>query len=269
MGSAGILAAFLRRDWAIDFSYRTVFAFRILASFFTLALFFYLGKVIDDTEFAREVGVEAGYFGFVAVGIAIFTIVESSTNSFSRKLREEQTTGTFETLMSAPAPPSLVILASAAYEILRGLIDGLLLIALAIAVFGLALDTSIGGLAAAVGGMLGALVLFASIGVAVAAFTVIFKRATALVGAALAVLSLLSGVYFPVEVLPGALQAVGEAIPFTWALDVLRASLLGGEIDSMQLFGLLASAALLLPTALLVFRSSVNRARRSGSLADY
>jgi ABC-type polysaccharide/polyol phosphate export permease len=103
----------------------------------------------------------------------------------------------------------------------------------------------------------------------VAALTVIFKRATALVAAVLTVLSLLSGVYFPIEVLPEALQALSEAIPFTWALDVLRASLLGGEVDELQLVGLLAAAAVSLPVALFIFRASVDRARRLGSLADY
>lgn len=264
-----VLAAFIRRDFATDISYRTVFATQILTTVFTLALFFYLSKVVDDAEFAAGQGLESGYFGFVAVGLGLFTIIQTSLISFSAKLREEQTSGTFEALMTTPASPSLLILSSAAYDLLRALISGLLLVTLALTVFGLDLDTDAGRIAIAFGTLAASMVLFAAVGVFFAALVVIFKRAAGLTGIFITVLALLGGVYFPIDVLPGPIEALGQILPFTWALDVTRGALLGGEIESAKIAGLIVSSALLLPLALLAFRASVNRARRTGSLAEY
>jgi ABC-2 type transport system permease protein len=107
------------------------------------------------------------------------------------------------------------------------------------------------------------------VGVAVAAFTVLFKRTTALLGMVISGLALLGGVYFPIDVFPEPLQTLANALPFTWGLDVLRGSLLGGNVDPLQLVGLLGSALVLLPPALLGFTLAIGRARRTGSLAQY
>jgi ABC-type polysaccharide/polyol phosphate export permease len=98
---------------------------------------------------------------------------------------------------------------------------------------------------------------------------VIFKQTAALTGMVVSGLALLSGVYFPIDVLPGALQTVAEIIPFTWGLDVVRGALLGGDVDPARLAGLFGSAAVLLPVAVFGFTLAVRRARRTGTLAQY
>jgi hypothetical protein len=52
-------------------------------------------------------------------------------------------------------------------------------------------------------------------------------------------------------------------------LDVLRAALLGDDVESGRLLALLGSAAVLLPISLLAFTAAVQRARRTGTLAQY
>ncbi len=115
----------------------------------------------------------------------------------------------------------------------------------------------------------GCLGLFASLGMAVAAFTVVFKRATTLLGMVVTGPLALGGVYFPIEAFPEPLERVASVLPFTWGLDVLRASLLGGDVNPAQLAGLFTSAMLLLPLALLGFTAAVTRARRTGTMAQY
>lgn len=265
-----VLAAFIRRDWRIDLSYRAAFGLRAVSLLLSLALFYYLGRVVDDSAFTDQgYSDTAGYFGYVAIGLATFTVIQTSLISFSRKLREEQTTGTFEALMTTPASPSVIILSSAAYEIIRATIDGLLILLAAVVIFGLDLDIDPGGVAVALVTLAAALALFASLGVAVAALTVLFKRTTALLTLIMSAIALLSGVYFPVDVLPGWLQTVADVIPFTWTLDLLRASLLGGDVDAGRLIGLVASVVVLLPLALSFFGWTLRRAKRTGSLALY
>lgn len=269
MSAVSVAGAFLRRDFTIAISYRTSFALEFVSSLFILALFFYLGRIVDDAELAATEGLSGGYFGFAAIGLALLRIVQVSMTSFSTKMREEQTSGTFEALMATPTAPSLVILASAGYDLLRATVAGAVMIAAAVIIFGLSLDVSPASLLQALVALLGLLALFASLGVAVAAFTVLFKRTTALIGLLLTALALLGGVYFPVEVFPPVLEAIANALPFTWGLDVLRSSLLGGEVEAWRIPALFASAAILLPVALVAFVASVRRARKTGTLTTY
>jgi len=264
-----IIAAFVRRDFRINTSYRASFALEVVSTLFVLALFFYLSQVVDEGQFAASQDLNGGYFGYAAVGIAVLTIVQVSLSSFSRQLREEQTTGTLEALMATPASPSLIVLSSAVYDLLRGTLTAIVMIVAAVALFGLRLDMDPASIGTAAVALVGCLGLFASLGVAVAAFTVLFKRTTALLGMVISGLALLGGVYFPIDVFPEPLQVLSNALPFTWGLDVLRASLLGGNVDPAQLAGLFGSALALVPPALLGFTLAVRRARRTGSLAQY
>lgn len=269
MNSASIVAAVLRRDWRIAVSYRTSFVLELGSIVFFLALFFYLGRLVNDDELAARESLQGDYFAYAAVGIALFRMVSLSLAGFAAKLREEQTTGTFEALMTAPVRPALIVLASSAYDLLRGTLSGLVVLIAAVVIFGLDLEIGAGSLVTAGLAIAGSLGLFAAFGAAVAALIVVLKRATALLGLALTALALLGGVYFPVDVLPAPLEAVAEASPFTWALDVLRASLLGGEVDPAQLVGLFASVAVLLPLSLAGFAWALGRARRTGTMASY
>jgi ABC-2 type transport system permease protein len=269
VSTLGVVAAFLRRDFRINISYRVSFAFQLVEIVISLALFFYLSRLVDNAEFATTQNLTEGYFGYAVVGLSLLTIVQGSMSSFSFKLREEQTTGTLEALMATPTNPSLIVLSSAVYDLIRATLTALVLIGVAVTVFGLRLDLDPASIGMAGVALVGCLGLFASLGVLVAAFTIVFKRGTALLGVVVTGLALLGGVYFPIELLPGPIEWVASALPFTWGLDVFRASLLGGEVDAGQLVGLFVSGMVLLPLALLVFTAALRRVRRTGTLGQY
>lgn len=268
MSNLSVVVAFLGRDFRINISYRASFALQTLATVFQLTLFYYLSRVVDESEFTGR-GLTGGYFAYAAVGLVVLTIVQVSVGSFALKLREEQTTGTFEALVATPISPSLMVLSSAVYDLIRATVSGLLVMAAAVVLFGLRFDVNPASIGTALLALVGCLGLFASVGIAVAALEVVFKRMTGLVGMLIAGLGLLAGVYYPVEVLPAPLETVANALPLTWGIDVLRASLLGGEVDAGRLGGLFASAALLLPAALLGFTAAVRRARQTGTVGQY
>jgi ABC-2 type transport system permease protein len=87
-------------------------------------------------------------------------------------------------------------------------------------------------------------------------------------------LYLVSGAIFPVDVLPGPLQAVSRAMPLTWWLEAMRRGLLpdGARVSfpalsSGEVLGLLAaSATVALVVAGMVFTWAEHRARRLGIL---
>jgi ABC-2 type transport system permease protein len=264
-----LLAAFLRRDATVQVSYRVDFALQLATIIFTLALFFYLGKIVDATTFAREAGFDRGYFAFVIIGLALLRIVQTSLTSFANRLRQDQMTGTLEALMATPTPPSTVILFSGAFDLLRATMLSAVLMAIGILFFGASLATDPAALVGAAATLLASLVLFASLGVLLAAFTVVFKQTTAILALALTGLALLGGVYFPLDLLPEPLRLVGEILPFTWGLDAMRSALLDGHVELGRLALLAAFSAVALPTSQWVFGRALARARRDGSLAQY
>ena len=269
MSALALLGAFLRRDAQVQVSYRADLALQLVTIMFTLALFFYLGKLVDESELASEAGFDRGYFSFAVIGIALLRIVQTGLTSFATRLRQEQTTGTLEALLATPAPTSIVILFSAAYDLLRAtLLAGLLMVA-AIAFFGVDFDSGAAGASAAAVTLAILLVLFASLGVLLAAFTIVFKQTTAVLGLAVTGLALLGGVYFPLDLLPEPLSTIGELLPFTWGLDVLRDALLANDVELDRIVVLAAVSAAALPLSFWVFAVALRRARRDGSLAQY
>jgi ABC-2 type transport system permease protein len=80
---------------------------------------------------------------------------------------------------------------------------------------------------------------------------------------------LISGVYYPLSVLPAPLQLAGAASPLTYALAGMRRSLLEGAGVGEQLPTaaiLLAMGAVLIPAGILVFAWAERRAKRLGLL---
>jgi ABC-2 type transport system permease protein len=82
-------------------------------------------------------------------------------------------------------------------------------------------------------------------------------------------LLLVSGVYYPLSVLPAVMQVAGAASPLTYALSGIRSSLLDGAGMKEQLATigiLLGMGAVLIPASILVFAWAENRAKRLGLL---
>jgi ABC-2 type transport system permease protein len=269
MSAALTLGAFVRRDWAIVRSYRAAFVMDAFGIVFVLAMAFYVARLVDGSELTAKAGVPGGYFAFATVGIALIRMVQTGLSAFSQRLRTEQMTGTLETLMVAPVSPSLVVIASGAYGLLRAMITGTLTIVVAVVIFGLHLNASPDSLAAGAGALVACLALFTSMGVAVAAFTILFRQTATALGFVLALLGLIGGAYFPISVLPGPLHALAVANPFTWGLDTLRQAVLAGHVELGKLGLLVVFDVLLLPAALLLFGMAVNRARLNGTLSHY
>jgi ABC-2 type transport system permease protein len=82
-------------------------------------------------------------------------------------------------------------------------------------------------------------------------------------------LLLVSGVYYPLTVLPVPMQVAGAASPLTYALSGMRSSLLDGVgvVGQLPVIAILmAMGAVLIPVSILVFGWAEKRAKRLGLL---
>lgn len=262
------MGAFVRRDWLTARSYRFQLVLDLAIVPLTLALFYFLNQLVDPARLPPDADLAQGYFSYAAVGLVVLRMVQAALTSFAAKLRVEQTSGTFETLLLSPVSPTVVALGSASFELLRALFGGGMTLLVA-TLFGLRFDLGAGSAVGLLVGFPALVATFAALGVVVAACAVVVKQVTALLGLVTAGLGLLAGVYFPIELLPGPLRAVADLLPFTWGVDVLRAALLRGELAAGRMALLVAFAVVSLPASLWIFRGSVNRARRGGTLSQF
>ena len=116
--------------------------------------------------------------------------------------------------------------------------------------------------------LLTAAAAFLPLGMLAAAATVVFKRGGTIVGVAIFAMTLVGGAFFPIDVLPTVLQAIGSVMPTRFAFDGLRGALYGGSWATDALV-LAAMGVVGIPLALWVFSRALEQAKRHGSLAQY
>lgn len=269
MKNLRIIAAFLRRDWTIMRSYRYMVGFDFVTTFFNLFMFFSLGRLLDRGISKGDPTLAHGYFSFAVVGMVIMSIGLSAMNSFASQMQTEQTTGSLEALLATPANPSLLILSTSTYVFLRSALTSTLQVTVAAIFFDLRFTTGwIAGIVA-VAALIANIALFTSIGIVVAGLTVVFKRTSQIVVLASTGLGLISGVYYPISVLPRPVQFVAKILPLTWGIEVLRQALLANSVAVGRFILLIIVALAALPIALRIFGISLQQARRAGSLGKY
>jgi len=96
------------------------------------------------------------------------------------------------------------------------------------------------------------------------------ERGSQMTHVIIALLLLVSGVYYPVEVLPGWLQTASWFSPATYVLNGVRATLLDGAATLTlwpHIWPLLVIGALTIPAGLRIFRAAERYAKRAGKLA--
>ena len=177
--------------------------------------------------------------------------------------------GTFERVVISPVGPVGGVIALSAFPILYAIALAGVMLGAAAGIFGF--PVHIGGIPAALGVAGLAAVAFMCIGLLFVAGLLAFKSA---MGAtwAIAGLSLLGGIYFPLTLFPGWVHWFSDVQPFTPTLDLLRHLLLGtASIQPvwLELVKLGGFAVVLMPVAAMVLSFAVDLSRRRGTLMEY
>jgi ABC-2 type transport system permease protein len=111
---------------------------------------------------------------------------------------------------------------------------------------------------------------FVGIGVMASVLPLLFpERGSQMTHVFVAILLLISGVYYPVSVLPAALRAMAKFSPATYVLDGARRALLEGVPTSQLwpfIWPVILMGIVLIPAGLWVFRQAELYAKRTGKL---
>ncbi|HEX9035473.1 MAG TPA: ABC transporter permease [Ktedonobacterales bacterium] len=205
---------------------------------------------------------------YLTIGTAMWSYISAVFDSVTETVTIERWEGTIEYTFMAPVSRLTHLLGACIFALVHGL--ALMVAQLLVISMFFHLDlTKSNWLAAATITALGSVSLI-GLGEIAAILPLLFtERGAQMAYIIRAIMLLVSGVYYPVTVLPGWLQAVAVISPVTYMLDGLRASIQQGRgVTTMwgDIWPLALAGVVLVPLGLVIFEQAERYAKRTGAL---
>lgn len=205
---------------------------------------------------------------YLLVGTLVWHYLSVVFDNVSELIAWERWEGTIEYTFMAPVTRFTHMVGQTLFSLVYGLLHtGIILVVVAL-FFQLDLSEAnlVGGALVLIAGSLS----FIGLGMVASVLPLLFpERGAQMTHVIQAVLLLISGVYFPVSVLPRWMQTLTRLSPATYVLEGMRAALLDGavieqllvHIGRLMLIGVVA-----IPVGLAIFRQAEMYAKRTGKL---
>lgn len=205
---------------------------------------------------------------FLLIGTLVWAYLSAILDDISLVITWERWEGTIEHTLMAPVPRVAHLLGTAAFGVAHALVRTSLIMACSLPFFGVDLSGANWGTAVVV--MLVGSVSLIGLGVLAGVLPMVYpERGEQLSFMVQAVVLLVSGVYYSVDVLPVWLQVFSWLSPATYLLEGVRAAVIdGADIADVggQLLALVGFAVVLVPLSIAVFSAAERWAKRTGRL---
>lgn len=199
------------------------------------------------------------YFDFVAPGIMAMTVMMSVMTGLPHAISYEKEYGTLDGMIVAPIDRLSIILGKTIAQTTRGLIQGLIILSLAVLIFGVTVHGNIFLL-------LFLLVLgvfsFVGLGILITSFARDEQTASMVMMTLMFPMMFLSGVFFPIQQMPEFMQGIAWSLPLTYATSALRkVMVLGAGVTAIwtELAVLIAFGIVMLLIAVPLFKKAMRR----------
>jgi ABC-2 type transport system permease protein len=206
---------------------------------------------------------------YLLIGTLVWRYLSSIFYWVTEVIAIERWEGTIEYTLMAPVPRIVHLVGHTAFAVVYSMLFTAVILLVTVLLFDL--DMSQANLAGGMVMLLAGSFSFVGIGVMGAVLPLLFpERGAQMTHIIVATLLLISGVYYPVEVLPEFLQTLSKLSPAWYVLQGSRAALLEGA--SMQLlwqyiWPVLVLALIMVPAGLRIFAMAEHYAKRMGKLA--
>jgi ABC-2 type transport system permease protein len=264
-GSANLIWAFVERQtnlWKRYWAWELVWLVYGVVN--TLAITF----IAEEAEAAGIASDASGLVLFLLLGTLVWAYLSAVLDDISLVITWERWEGTIEHTLMAPVPRSLHLIGMCVFGILHAIARTLLIFLIALPFFDVGLGQADWISAAAVIAV--GSISVAGLGILTGVLPLLYpERGTQMSFMLQAIVLLVSGVYYSVDVLPPWLQAFSYVSPATYILDGIRGAVIDGEglasvADTLGI--LLAFGAVMVPGGIAVFAVAERWAKKTGRL---
>jgi ABC-2 type transport system permease protein len=199
------------------------------------------------------------YFEFIAPGMMMMTVMMSIMTGLPGAITQEREVGTLDGVMVAPINRLSIILGKTLAQLTRGLLQGFIILILAVGLFGVTIQ---GNLLLVFALLLLGVYSFVGLGIALTSLAKDQETATMIMMTIMFPMMFLSGIFFPVKMMPGFMQTISSFLPLTYASDAMRkVMVLGAGVTqiSTDLIILVVFGAIMLAIAVPVFKRMMSR----------
>jgi len=264
------LYAFLYiRGFKVWISYKTQVILTVLSWTLPVFTYYFVGTSLGN-NLVERIGLNpfTNYTSFFVIGLAFQGYVSSVITTVSQRIRNEQLYGTIEYYVLSRSGVTSFLFYSALWGFTINTINALVILGIG---FGLGVKYHIDLLASL---LVIILLIISTLGLAFlsGAFTMVIKQGNPISFFFSTFTTLMTGVVFPVNVMPLPLRDISYALPLTWALETLRETMLDGVSIYQVYFPiliLLIFDVILLPLGVFAFKYAFKVARVKGTLGEY
>jgi ABC-2 type transport system permease protein len=262
--------AFIKKDFQNFTSYKLALFFNFFGIFIGILSYFFIDKLFGQKMVPHLAEFGVNYFAYILLSLAFYGYIGVGLGSFTNQIRNEQLLGTLEATLLTPTKVGTILFSMALWNLLLASFDLVIYILLGLFLF--KLNFSNINILSTLVILLLTIISFSGLGIISASFIIVFKRGNPLGWLINSVEGLISGVYFPVTVLPSWLQIIAKLFPITYAIRAIELAVYKGYSIrqlSVEIGALVFFSFLLLPLSLVIFKYALKRAKINGILAQY
>jgi ABC-2 type transport system permease protein len=253
-------------EWLGARSYPLSFAINQVLPVIPVIVYYFIAGLVVVSRVGGD------YFTFVMIGIVGSRVLSAGVVGLGEPIDGAITEGRLEGILLQPVEWRLLPFALVQWPLAFRVTNVVLVVALALA---LGAHVVALGIPAAIGLCALGVVATLAIGTTAASIKVLAKRTDPVAAVYVLAVAVLSGVYYPLRVLPRALRPLSYVLPDTYVIAGVRHVLMrhggsiGGPTALQAALALFAFDLVALPLALWLFGRSLDYARTLGVLGGY
>jgi len=250
-----LVNSFIYKEIKTIFSYKFHFVIKFLFLLVQLIIFYYFCSLISKD-----------YFKFLFLGL-LFSKIFSHTTTLLETIKQDQFAQTIYITFSFPYSEFTILLCNFCAKTTIFLIELLIFIIFSILFFNIKLNLQ--HLIFLIFFTIYTIIIFLWYTIVSSSLTFLIKKSEHLLYLINSLIDILSGVYFPISVLPPILQNISYLLPTTYLLSFLRNTISQSKITYELLFYPTIFGFILLPISILIFNFVLKRMLKIGRLAIY
>jgi len=261
----------VKKDFLVDFSYKITFFGGFFGIFLTVISFFFISEIFVGSKSSHLEKFDNDYFIFATLGIAILDMVASIMRSLTASLREAQTFGYIEMFFISRISPIYLFLCCSIYPFIKSsfrFIVYILLVQLVSDHIFLAFSVLTAFFL-----ILLMIIPFLALSFLALSFVLYFKQANPINFLINILISIFSGIMYPVSVLPGFMQSISNLIPLTSQLNSVRHVLINNSLNEYMFSNLFLMhiffSMMFLCLCLVIFQISIQSVKKRGTIGTY